>query len=55
MRIASLLLAGSLVASAADSRLADAAKKDDRKTVRALVAQHSDVNAPQIDGTTALH
>ena len=55
MRIASLLLACSLVASAADSRLADAAKKDDRKTVRALVAQHSDVNAPQIDGTTALH
>jgi len=55
MRIASLLLAGSLVASAADSRLADAAKKDDRKAVRALVEQHSDVNAPQIDGTTALH
>jgi ankyrin repeat protein len=55
MRIAFLVLAGSLVGSAADSRLADAAKKDDRKAVRVLVEQHSDVNAPQVDGTTALH
>jgi len=55
MRLASLVLAGSLIASAADSRLADAAKKDDKKAVRALVEQHADVNAPQVDGTTALH
>lgn len=55
MRIATLLLAGALVASAADSRLADAAKKEDRKAVRELIEQRVDVNAPQVDGTTALH
>jgi uncharacterized protein len=55
MRIATFLLAGSLAASAADSRLADAAKKDDRKAVRELIEQRVDVNAPQVDGTTALH
>jgi uncharacterized protein len=55
MRTATLLLAGALIASAADSRLADAAKRADRKTVRALIEQGADVNAPQVDGTTALH
>lgn len=55
MRLAFLVLAGSLIASAADSRLADAAKKDDKKAVRALIGQRVDVNAPQADGTTALH
>lgn len=55
MRIASILLAGSIAAGAADTRLADAAKKDDLKTVRALLAQRADVNAPQPDGATALH
>src|SRR5882724_11452461 len=55
MRIAFLILAASFAASAAGSRLADAAKKDDKKAVRALVEQHADVNAPQVDGTTALH
>ncbi len=38
-----------------DTRLADAAKKMDRVAVRALVAQRLDVNAAQVDGTTALH
>ncbi len=55
MRLALLLLAGALLAPAAGSRLADAAKTDDRKTVRALLGQHADVNVPQTDGTTALH
>jgi uncharacterized protein len=35
--------------------LADAAEKTDRPKVRALLAQRADVNAAQIDGTTALH
>jgi ankyrin repeat protein len=60
MRLAILLLtlaAGSLVSIgfAADCRVADAAKKDDRAAVRSLIAAHADVNAPQVDGTTALH
>ena len=42
-------------AFAADSPVADAAKKDDRAAVRALAGAHADVNAPQADGTTALH
>ncbi|HEX3880200.1 MAG TPA: ankyrin repeat domain-containing protein [Bryobacteraceae bacterium] len=42
-------------ANAADSRVADAAKQDDRAAVRALIGAHEDVNAPQVDGTTALH
>jgi ankyrin repeat protein len=50
-----LIMRCALPASAADSRLADAAKKDDLKTVRTLVDQHAGVNAPQLDGTTALH
>ena len=35
--------------------LADAAEKLDRSTVRALISQRVDVNAPQPDGMTALH
>ena len=38
-----------------DSRLADAAMKRDTATVRALLAQKVDVNAPGTDGTPALH
>jgi uncharacterized protein len=38
-----------------DTRLVDAAAKPDLDTVRALIAQHIDVNTPQADGTTALH
>jgi ankyrin repeat protein len=55
MRLALWILAGASLASAADSPLADAARKDDRKSVRALLDQHADVNAAQVDGTTALH
>src|SRR5438309_8839053 len=52
--LAMLLLASSLAASA-KSPLADAAEKSDRAGVRALLKQRVDVNAPQVDGMTALH
>ena len=39
----------------ADSRLADAAMTPDHEAVRLLLKQRVDVNAPQPDGTTALH
>src|SRR5215472_5915035 len=42
-------------AGGSESRLAEAAEKSDRTAVRALVEQHADVNAPQVDGMTALH
>jgi ankyrin repeat protein len=41
--------------AAGDTRLADAAKKRDTATVRMLLDQHVDVNAPGADGTPALH
>jgi ankyrin repeat protein len=40
---------------AAESPLADAAERSDRAGVRALIAQHADVNQAQPDGMTALH
>ena len=55
MRLAISLLALSALASAVESPVADAAKKDDRAAVQNLIATHADVNAPQVDGTTALH
>ena len=42
-------------ASAADARVAEAAKQRDAKTLKTLIAQRVDVNAPQPDGATALH
>lgn len=48
------LLSATLV-SAADTRIADAARSADKAAVRALLARHADVNAPQADGSTALH
>src|SRR6476619_6782932 len=41
-------------ASASDTRLADAAKNQDTKTVRSLLTQKVDVNARSSDGSTAL-
>ncbi len=58
LAIALFALSGAGFASAAlaaDSPVADAARKDDRAAVRALIGAHADVNAPQVDGTTALH
>src|SRR5256885_14886163 len=43
------------MSAAPDSRLADAAMAPDKTAVRSLLAQKADVNAPQPDGTTALH
>jgi ankyrin repeat protein len=44
-----------LAAQTKDTRLADAAQNGDRAAARALLAKKVDVNAPQGDGTTALH
>ncbi len=40
---------------AADARIADASQKGDAALVRSLLSQKADVNAPQPDGSTALH
>jgi len=48
-----LLSIANLAAAAAD--LADAAMKKDKQAIRALLQKKADVNAPQIDGATALH
>jgi len=55
-----LCLAAALAASYAfsappKSDVADAAMRGDKAAVRTLVQKKADVNAPQIDGTTALH
>src|SRR5215213_1966648 len=50
-----LVLATSGPALAAGSEVADAAAKGDRAAVRSLIQRKADVNAPQVDGTTALH
>src|SRR5512142_2171079 len=42
------------VAPTLDTRLPDAARARDSKTVRALIAQKADVNARSSDGSTAL-
>jgi ankyrin repeat protein len=48
-------LAMSLIAAAPNVRLVDAVKNTDKASVRALLEQHVDVNAPDTDGATALH
>ena len=64
MRFKSFVLFGSAfflaavslsTAAAADAPLADAMEKMDRSAVRALLQRRADVNAPQVDGMTALH
>src|SRR5438552_724891 len=40
---------------AARSDVADAVMKGDRAAVTRLLAQKADVNAPQVDGATAVH
>jgi len=42
-------------ASAATSEVADAAMSRNGQSVRSLLQKKADVNAPQVDGTTALH
>jgi ankyrin repeat protein len=53
--VLSLFFVAGLFAAGPDTRLADAARKADRAAIRALLQQHADVNAPQVDGATALH
>lgn len=44
-----------LLPAAVDTPLADAAQRLDGARVRSLIQQKADVNAPQVDGSTALH
>jgi ankyrin repeat protein len=44
-----------LLPAATPPEVADAAAHNNREAVRALIQRHADVNAPQPDGTTALH
>ena len=43
------------IASGAGSDVADAAQRGDRAAVQKLIQQKTDVNAPQVDGATAVH
>ncbi len=62
-RLTSFVLFGSvlvlssigLTAAGADAPIADAMEKMDRAAVRTLLQRRADVNAPQVDGMTALH
>jgi len=53
--LAGLVLFSATAAHAATSEVADAAMRGDREAVRAALARKADVNAVQVDGTTALH
>jgi ankyrin len=50
-----LLMAAAVSASAATSEVADAAMRGDGEALRLALSRHADVNAPQMDGTSALH
>ena len=52
---AALLCVASVSAGNADVRLIEAIQNRDHETVRTLLAQKVDVNAPEGDGATALH
>ena len=54
LSLLSASLSGS-VATAASSDVADAAMRGDQAALRALLERRVDVNAPQADGSTALH
>ncbi len=55
LRLLCLAVIVSHVGLSADLRLIQAVKAQDEASVRALLKQHVDVNAPQGDGTAALH
>jgi len=51
-----LMLCASIGSAAdVDVRLAEAARREDRQAIRALLEQKAEVNAPLPDGSTALH
>ncbi len=54
-RLLIYLLLTAAFLSAAPSDVADAAMKGNKESVRALFQRKANVNAPQMDGTTALH
>ncbi len=49
------LFFASVIFAAAPSDVADAAMHGDKSAMRSLLEKKADVNAPQVDGTTALH
>src|SRR5262245_63059437 len=49
------LIALAANADAATADVADAAMRGDQQALRAAIARKADVNAPQADGSTALH
>src|SRR5688572_29296977 len=53
--VAIVLMQATLAAAGADARLIKAVRSKDVATVRALIKQRVDVNAPLGDGATALH
>jgi ankyrin repeat protein len=53
--IAGIVLTGATAGAAERSAVADAVMNGDRTALRALLRQRADVNAPQVDGATALH
>jgi ankyrin repeat protein len=55
MRILALILLPVAAFGANDTRLAEAAMEGNKAAVRSLLQQEADVNAPLVDGTTALH
>src|SRR5207244_5478434 len=50
-----LLLVTSFTIGAGRSDVADAAMRGDKAALRSLIQQKADINALQIDGTTAVH
>src|SRR5215218_3932118 len=54
-KISGLLLLAASAAAAPRAPLADAAEQRDKATIRTLLGTGVDVNATQVDGTTALH
>jgi uncharacterized protein len=52
--LAVILLSTAGFAATPDSRVAEAAKHQNKAAVRTLVAEHVDVNGPEADGATAL-
>jgi len=50
-----VIAVASVAGAAGKSEVADAVMKGDAATLRALLQQKADVNAPQVDGATALH
>src|SRR5213594_1504381 len=48
-------LVTTLILGAGRSDIADAAMKGDKAAIRSLIQQKADVNAPQMDGATAVH